>query len=356
MHDRLIPRSRIARSTLSTLFELFTLVMPLLALIVLEVGCTWTAGPDNQASRPTNRPHEQPATPKHVDARLIFLPTLADQQPVDLPGLHNVVAFADHYYSGSVPEGEIGFEALRAMGVKTIISVDAAPPDIELAERFGLRYIHLPIGYNGFDKERRLQLAKASHDAISIGPVYIHCHHGKHRSAGAAATVAATLGWANNEAMIERMHVAGTSVSYPGLFEVARNASVVSMTVLEQVNDNFPSATQPQGLVKGMVEIDHVFTHLVKIENAGWQVPPDHPDLVPAAEAGRLADVFRLLQTDADTDQQDETFAELLAASQAIAQQIEDELTVDMPDLQRLSLLMAQLSHDCRHCHVRYRD
>ena len=57
-------------------------------------------------------------------------PTMADQKPRDYPGLHNVVAYHDGYYSGSVPEGAEGFDALAGMGIKTIISVDGAEPDV----------------------------------------------------------------------------------------------------------------------------------------------------------------------------------------------------------------------------------
>jgi len=84
-----------------------------------------------------------PPTPAEIK-----MPTVADAKAKDLPGLHNVVAFHDNFWSGGVPEGEEAFATLAAMGVKTVISVDGAEPDVELAKKFGLKYIHLPIGYN----------------------------------------------------------------------------------------------------------------------------------------------------------------------------------------------------------------
>ena len=134
-------------------------------------------------------------------------PGLEDRQPRDLPGLHNVVAFHDNYFSGSAPDGDEGFATLAAAGVKTIISVDGAEPDVAVAKAHGIRYIHLPIGYNGFDEQRRLQLTRATRDAMDSGPVYIHCHHGKHRSAGAAGAVAVSLGWLSPLEAVSRMHV-----------------------------------------------------------------------------------------------------------------------------------------------------
>jgi hypothetical protein len=57
-------------------------------------------------------------------------PALVDDRPRDYPGLHNVVAYHDGFYSGSVPEGDAGFDTIAGMGVRTIISVDGAEPDV----------------------------------------------------------------------------------------------------------------------------------------------------------------------------------------------------------------------------------
>ena len=42
---------------------------------------------------------------------VVEFPTLSDDKPRDFSGLHNVVAFSKGYLSGSVPEGDAGFEA-----------------------------------------------------------------------------------------------------------------------------------------------------------------------------------------------------------------------------------------------------
>lgn len=55
--------------------------------------------------------------------------------------------------------------------------------------------IHLPIGYNGFDENRRLELVRATRDAIQEGPVYIHCHHGKHTACGCRGGERRSPGW-----------------------------------------------------------------------------------------------------------------------------------------------------------------
>ncbi len=63
--------------------------------------------------------------------------------------LHNAHRVTDKVLSGAQPEGEAAFAELARLGVRTIISVDGATPDVQLASKHGLRYVHLPITYGG---------------------------------------------------------------------------------------------------------------------------------------------------------------------------------------------------------------
>lgn len=283
---------------------------------------------------------------------------MVDTTPRDYPGIHNAVAFHEGFVSGSVPEGEEGFESLAAMGVVTIISVDGAPPEVERAKAHGMRYIHLPIGYNGFDEERRLQLVRATQDAMRAGPVYIHCHHGKHRSAGAAATVAASLGWITPQVGVERMRTAGTAAGYKGLYACAAGATVISAAAIAEVPADFPSVSPPTTFVKAMVEMDEIVEHLKAIEKAGWRTPEDHPDLVPAAEAGRLADHLRLAAEGGRAAREPAEFAQMMVANAAAAQALEDALIAggSAAGTRSLSDLLARINASCKECHVKFRD
>src|SRR3712207_7739670 len=62
----------------------------------------------------------------------------------------------------------------------TVISVDGARPDVELARKYGLRYVHLPIGYDDVTENEGRAIAKAITELP--GPFYIHCHHGDRKS------------------------------------------------------------------------------------------------------------------------------------------------------------------------------
>jgi hypothetical protein len=272
-----------------------------------------------------------------------------------------VVAFAPDVLSGSVPEGDAGFDSLKSWGVLTVISVDGAVPDLDRAKSRGIRYVHLPIGYHGFDEARKLELARALRDLPR--PVYIHCHHGKHRSAGAAGAAAVTLGWLAPEQAVARMKVAGTAPSYSGLYRCTAEAVKVADAAISTARADFPEVSRPAGLVKGMVDIDLTWDNLKAVQKAGWTVPADHPDLVPAAEAGRLADTLRLLRDDATVKAKPAEFQALMARNAEQAQSLEDLLakfaagTRPSPeDAERLNAISSQVAATCKACHAAYRD
>ena len=305
-----------------------------------------TTMPGAAAVPPTTAPTTPAQTPP---------PTTATNAPIDAPGLLNVVAYAPAVWSGSAPVGDAGFATLKAWGVQTVISVDGATPDLTRANANGIRYVHLPIGYDGFDDVRKLQLVRAARDLPK--PIYIHCHHGKHRSAGAAGTIAVSLGWLTTEAALARMKISGTAPNYTGLYACTASASLLSAAAIDQASPDFPSVTRPNGLVEAMLAIDDTNDRLVAIERAGWKVPADHADLVPVAEAAALADHLRLLAASPEIAARPQSFRDLLAKSQGLAQRLEDQLTtVPSGDPARLSADMQALQATCKECHANARN
>lgn len=324
-----------------------------LPILVLALAGGLVAAPACESTRNTDR-GQTPTTAQPLPP--LALPSPTDAAPLDVPGLHNLVAFAPGVISGSVPEGDEGFRSLERMGIRTIISVDGSIPDVDRAGALGIRYIHLPIGYHGFDDQRRLQLARATRDALARGPVYIHCHHGKHRSAAAAAAALATLGKAEPEAMVARMKVSGTAPNYTGLYRCAMDADALPAAKIDAVPADFPSVWTPSDFVSAMVEIDAAHDHLRAIERAGWRTPPNHPDLVPVAEAGRLADLYRLLAEDPHAKGRPEDFVALMRAARDASSALEEALLSPVPDRGALSERLRFITANCKQCHVSYRD
>ncbi len=325
----------------------------MIALVVLSVaGLATVVASCAEAQKQHNKPLATKVT-RHIPVT-IPIPSMVETKPVDFPGIHHAVAYHDGFVSGSVPEGDEGFDTLAAMGVKTIISVDGAIPEVNKAAARGMRYIHLPIGYSGFDEKRKMQLVRATRDAMKDGPVYIHCHHGKHRSAGAAASVAASLGWETPATGVARMKVSGTAPNYKGLYACATDSTVVSMDLIDDVPADFPEVWTPSDFVGAMVEIDEALEHLKVIEKAGWKAPANHPDLVPAAEAGRMADLYRLMETGEYTAKMPAEFQTLLRHSQQAAQGLEDAIVAG--DSAAIGATFKVVTESCNGCHSKFRD
>jgi protein tyrosine phosphatase (PTP) superfamily phosphohydrolase (DUF442 family) len=278
---------------------------------------------------------------------------------IDAPGLHNVYRITDRLLSGSSPEGEEGFRSLKTLGIKTIISVDGAKPDVATARKFNLRYAHIPFGYDGIPRDQVLRLAKAVRELQ--GPVYLHCHHGKHRGPTAAAVAHLCLDpKCSVEQAIEEMRRAGTDPHYTGLYAVPRNLIRPTFEDLALVPGDFPEVVDVPGLAQVMVEIDSRWENLKKIRATGWEVPVDHPDLDPPHEALQLAEHLREANRLKEVNERPPQFREWMAQSESMATQLEHVLRVGQEkgkrDRHAADEASKQMEASCVQCHANYRD
>lgn len=254
-----------------------------------------------------------------------------DPQPVEELGLHNVFRIADGVYSGSSPEDERSFESLQLLQVKTILSVDGAPPDVEGAKSFGLRYVHLPIGYDGVSESRAIEIAKAIRDLP--GPIYIHCHHGKHRGPAAAAAALRCLEpKMSAESFAKFLRLAGTDPRYAGLYSAIEREPAK----LDNAKIEFPERTEAPDLVRRMVEIDEVWDRLKKKPTA--------------KDATLLVEAYRELKRSAK--ERDERFQKFLDEAQLAA----DELDVSLHAGRDPSDAIKKSATACTNCHATLRD
>lgn len=272
-------------------------------------------------------------------------------QPFERPGLHNVVPMSPNVYSGSVPEGDQGFASLASMGVRTVISVDGAKPGVERAGVYGLRYVHIPIQYSGIDRDAALQLAAAVRDLP--GPIYVHCHHGKHRGPAAACLALVEAGAITPEHGVELMRLAGTSKQYDGLYEAVSNAKPVPESATRGMAATLPAIAPVPGFTAAMSGLEHASEHLKLIQSAGWQAPSDHPDLVPASEAGMLHDYFRAANADDENNANDD-FAGWMQLSLEQSRTLES--AIDAGDHVAASSALRVVLQACTDCHATYRN
>lgn len=271
----------------------------------------------------------------------------------DQHALHNLHEVTDGVYSGGVPEGDAAFAEMAALGVKAVISVDGAAPDVERAEAHGMRYVHVPVTYSEIAPEQQLEIARAMRDLP--GPVYLHCHHGKHRGPAAAASAAIALGELTPQEGVAFLKLAGTSPQYEGLYACVGSATEASIEEIDRASSEFPSIRRPSGLVAAMVEVDFAFENLKEIQGAGWRTPADHPDLVPAAEARRLADQLRFGGEDAKCAELGPDFLARLRKAIDEATALEAAI-VSREEASVIEQSFAAVGASCKSCHAAYRD
>jgi len=270
------------------------------------------------------------------------------------PGLENFFQLTDNIYSGSAPEGEAGFQSLKDRGIKTIITVDGAKPDVELAKKFGLRYVHLPIGYDGVPDGQGLRMVKAVESLP--GPVYIHCHHGLHRGpAGAAVVCMATAGWTSDQA-VAWLRLAGTATNYPGLYRTVDAFRPPSPDTLKTVSGEFPETSPVSPLADLMLQIDATLDRVNLIKAAGYQTPPSHPDLDPENEALQLHELLKELLRSPIMEQRTPEFRDKLTTAEEAANSFHLSFLIKPFNINRADTMLRRTTDGCADCHRVYRN
>lgn len=288
-------------------------------------------------------------------------PTTQLPEKVRTDHLPNCVRVHAKVFSGGQPDGEAGYRELQAIGIKTVISVDGAVPDVETAAKYGLRYVHLPHGYDGISAARAKELAKGVRDLE--GPIYLHCHHGKHRSPAAASVACVTAGFMQSADAQEVLELAGTSLNYRGLYQSVKIAVPVDASELDRLVVDFRAKVDVPPIAEAMVGLERIHDHINAIATAGWRAPDDHPDLDPAYEALLLREQFTELLRIDYVQQQSAEFRNLLQDSELAAEEMERGLRHNSQGLSReerptelLAGLMHRISRNCQQCHEKFRD
>jgi len=299
---------------------------------------------------PTTSGADRRATPAvATTAPANFLKPVPDQVH-----LLNARYVTDKVISGAQPEGDAGFEALKKMGVKTIVSVDGATPDVATAHKFGLRYVHLPITYSGVKPEEGKAIAKALEELP--GPIYIHCHHGKHRSAAAVAVACVYNGSLPADDALTVLQTFGTGENYKGLWAAARQAKPVPQDELHRLKVDYVEQKKIGPLAETMVSVDDRFDHIKAIQKAGWRTPKDHPDLDPPHEALQLEELLHEIGRTDTAHAKLPDFARLLAQGDDGAKQLRTALSATPADLITAEAAFKQVGNACATCHKSYRD
>ncbi len=275
------------------------------------------------------------------------------------PHLENAFKFTKKVWGGAEPHDDAALRSLKELGVKTVLSVDGAKPDVEMAHKYGLKYVHLPFGYDSVPETQAKAIAKALNEFP--GPIFVHCHHGKHRSAAALGTACVMNGMLTHAEALIAMKTAGTGENYVGLWGSARNASLLPAKELASLQVHYVEVAPIPPLADAMVEMDACFDHLKLCQNTGWEQPQIHPDIDPAHEALKLRELITEFMRAEEYKARPEPFkahaAESLAAVESMETQLRDwAKSAETKAPAALDATHARIDKSCKDCHAQYRN
>jgi len=273
-------------------------------------------------------------------------------RPVPFTGIENTFQLGPRLWSGGEPHDDASFAALARAGIQTLVSVDGARTDLDAARRHGLRYLHVPIGYDGIPPAALAQLTAVA-DTVE-GGIYVHCHHGRHRGPAAASVLALATGAWDADRAIEWLQQAGTAPEYPGLFRAARDYRRPDPgTVRHAVVKLVPQVT-PDDQVASMVAIDSHAETLADMKSAGWRTLDTAPDETPTQVARLFREQFTEMLRPGLATSDDPDFIHALRVAETAA--IDLERAIAAADPAAADRAWKVVRENCTSCHRRWRN
>ncbi len=339
----------------------FVPLLPLACALALALALA-ACGPE-PAAPPTATTPTAPAVPPALSAGptsydVAGTVELPEREPQDWEDLHNVFHLSDEIVSGSEPHGEGALKRIADMGVKTIISVDGKAPDVEIAEKLGMRYVHVPIQYSGITAAERMKLAKAFREVE--GPVFVHCFHGVHRGPAAAALGRVVRdGVSREQAVAEMRQWCGTSKKYQGLYETVGRADIPDVAETAAYTWDFPASHAFEGFRQAMVEVSRPYDHLKSLAKRNWAVDPEHPDLHAGNEAAKMVEILVATADLDDVSNKPDDFRAWIDESIEYAKGLDQALKnlgAGEGDLEAVTAAFEDVKARCDACHKAYRN
>ena len=103
-----------------------------------------------------------------------------------------------------------------------------------------------------------------------------------------------------------------------------------------------------------MIAIDGAMDNLLRLQDANWNAPTDHPDLVGVAEAGFITDTFRNIQLSKEANRFSADFETMLVNAIHHANSFEDALLKQVSKTE-IDTYMYHVEQSCIHCHSVFR-
>jgi protein tyrosine/serine phosphatase len=94
----------------------------------------------------------------------------------------------ERFYRGAQPK-EQDYESLKALGINTVIDLQAEPKEYEkrMVESLGMRYVNIPMVGKKYPTEEAVAAFTKLVDDPNTGKFYVHCAGGRHRTGAMGA-------------------------------------------------------------------------------------------------------------------------------------------------------------------------
>ena len=95
----------------------------------------------------------------------------------------------DRFYRGAEPKKLEDFEALKSLGVNTVVDLqaEADPQEKVWVESLGMRYVNIPMVAKKYPRPEHVAEFMKLVDDPSTGKFYLHCAGGRHRTGALGA-------------------------------------------------------------------------------------------------------------------------------------------------------------------------
>ena len=103
----------------------------------------------------------------------------------------------ERFYRGAQPKKD-DYQALAALGIKTVIDLQAEPEGYEkpMVEALGMRYVNIPMVDKEYPKDEDVRQFLNLVDNPETGKFFVHCAGGRHRTGAMGAAYRFTkYGW-----------------------------------------------------------------------------------------------------------------------------------------------------------------
>jgi tyrosine-protein phosphatase SIW14 len=95
----------------------------------------------------------------------------------------------ERFFRGAEPKTPEDFQALKELGISTVIDLQAKPEPAErgLVESLGMRYVNIPMVDKAYPKPEWVAAFMKTVDDPATGKFFVHCAGGRHRTGSMGA-------------------------------------------------------------------------------------------------------------------------------------------------------------------------